>query len=731
MGKGDPITFSNVTSAGNTIKASATAPSGGEFDYHISLKCVDISTSASFTGTAEVRLTYDEIGVDESAYRMFHNTGSGWEDITTSIDTENNVITGQATSLSEFMVIYPIPKINSVDPSWGLRNTTVDADLHGYGFWEKPGQKLIVKLRHGEEAIDATDVVVHDLYHVSCRFPLPPDAALDYWDVHVESPDGYESTLSRGLRAMDPMPTPTVTSTDPGYGQRGTENLQVDIMGTGFWEAFPAYPAAWLSRDGEPDIVGTLYGFYSSTKVRYEFDLPADAYSGAWDVHLRNPDGKEATLVGGFMITGALPPPTIASVTPDSGAVGETVVITDLAGTGFWGKPFVCLRHAKEGQGVAYNPIWATDIVVQGPERITCKFPLYANRAPGSWNVFIRNQDNQEATLAGGFTITSPPPPTVTGITPNSGAQGATVAVTDLAGKGFYGTPTVKLKKAGQAADITATGVTVQSPNRITCSLPIPAAAATGAWDVVVINPDNQEATLDGGFTVAAGGGGGNTPPGSDVEVDLGGGMEATFEGVTVGGETTATPQPDPSLANFHILGGSCYDISTTATYAGTILVTLPYDEGALTVPETSLRMLHEEGGGWVDVTKSLDTAADTITGEVDSLSAFTVGWKAADTWYLAEGCTEGGMKTWVLVQNPNPDAVTVDLTFMTSQGKVDGPQGFEIAGNSRHSFNLGELVTDWNVSTKVVSHGGDVICERAMYGNDGAWAHDSVGFTP
>ncbi len=70
-------------------------------------------------------------------------------------------------------------------------------------------------------------------------------------------------------------------------------------------------------------------------------------------------------------------------------------------------------------------------------------------------------------------------------------------------------------------------------------------------------------------------------------------------------------------------------------------------------------------------------------------------------------------------------------IYFMTTQGKVDGPQGFEIAGKSRHSFDLNELVMDWNVSTKVTSHGGDVICERAMYGNDDAWAHDSAAHTP
>jgi hypothetical protein len=106
--------------------------------------------------------------------------------------------------------------------------------------------------------------------------------------------------------------------------------------------------------------------------------------------------------------------------------------------------------------------------------------------------------------------------------------------------------------------------------------------------------------------------------------------------------------------------------------------------------------------------------------------------WRATfpSTWYLAEGCTEGGMETFALVQNPNPYAVTVDVDFMTTTGIVLGPQDFPVPANSRVSFNVNSLVTDWNVSTMVTPTGGDVICERSMYGNDRTWAHDSIGVT-
>ncbi len=97
-------------------------------------------------------------------------------------------------------------------------------------------------------------------------------------------------------------------------------------------------------------------------------------------------------------------------------------------------------------------------------------------------------------------------------------------------------------------------------------------------------------------------------------------------------------------------------------------------------------------------------------------------------TWYLAEGSTGEGFETWVLVQNPNPGAVTVDLDFMTSTGEHAGPHDVTIPAGSRKSFKLNDYVTDYNVSTMVTASGG-VICERAMYGNDRTWATDSIGY--
>jgi hypothetical protein len=99
------------------------------------------------------------------------------------------------------------------------------------------------------------------------------------------------------------------------------------------------------------------------------------------------------------------------------------------------------------------------------------------------------------------------------------------------------------------------------------------------------------------------------------------------------------------------------------------------------------------------------------------------------DTWYLAEGCTNGGFETWVLVQNPGDSTASVDLTFMTEAGQKPGPH-LDLAPHTRQSVDVSKTIpNDWSVSTKVTSK-QPVIAERAVYWNNRIEGHDSIGTT-
>ena len=101
--------------------------------------------------------------------------------------------------------------------------------------------------------------------------------------------------------------------------------------------------------------------------------------------------------------------------------------------------------------------------------------------------------------------------------------------------------------------------------------------------------------------------------------------------------------------------------------------------------------------------------------------------------WYMAEGSTGGGMQTYVLVQNPTDEDVSVNLSFQTDSGRVvpDDLQGVTVPAKSRRTFPLGMWVTTYDVSTVAVEPvQGEIVCERAMYEGGGAWATDSIGTT-
>mgnify|MGYP006287679613 CR=1 FL=1 len=197
-----------------------------------------------------------------------------------------------------------------------------------------------------------------------------------------------------------------------------------------------------------------------------------------------------------LVTSGALARTTVTGITPATGVNTGTVRITDLAGTHFQSGATVKLTKLGQESIIADSPTVVSDW------QITCTFDL-RGVATGRWNVVVVNPDSRSGTLADGFTVGAPPgAPTVTSITPASGVNTGTVGITDLAGTNFQSGATLKLTKPGQA-DITANSPTVVSQSQMTCTFDLDG-AVTGAWNVVVTNPDTYVGTLTAGFTVNA-----------------------------------------------------------------------------------------------------------------------------------------------------------------------------------------------------------------------------------
>ena len=98
-------------------------------------------------------------------------------------------------------------------------------------------------------------------------------------------------------------------------------------------------------------------------------------------------------------------------------------------------------------------------------------------------------------------------------------------------------------------------------------------------------------------------------------------------------------------------------------------------------------------------------------------------------TWYLAEGFTGSGFGTYILIQNPNALASTVDVTYMLQGGGTLTRQ-HTVPANARYTIvaqDPAEVGPDQAFSTKLVGS-QPIIVERAMY--FGADGHDTIGVT-
>jgi len=99
-----------------------------------------------------------------------------------------------------------------------------------------------------------------------------------------------------------------------------------------------------------------------------------------------------------------------------------------------------------------------------------------------------------------------------------------------------------------------------------------------------------------------------------------------------------------------------------------------------------------------------------------------------AKEYYLAEGTTDWGFTTYVLVQNPNSSKATVNITYMTPKGPVAQP-AFTMDPNSRKTINVNQVVPAKDLSIDVKGS-LPIIAERAMYWDKGTGeaCHDSIG---
>ncbi len=444
-----PVSITDLHGAGFVAGSTVALTRAGETDIS--------ATGVSLAGSTQIACAFNLLGKATGYWDIVVTTGAFSRTLASAFEIR-------------------LMRVTSVTPDAGYNTGPISiTNLSGAGF---VAGSTVALTRAGETDISATSVNVIASTQITCAFDLLGKAT-GYWNIVVTT-GAFSQTLTNTfeVRLMQ------VTSVTPDTGYNTGPVSITDLHGAGF----VAGSTVALTRAGETDISATSVNVIASTRIACAFNLLGKA-TGYWDIVVTT-GAFSRTLNSGFNISLM----QVVSVTPGYGYNTGPVSITNLSGAGFVAGSTVALARAGE------TAIAATSVNMIASTQIACAFNLLG-KATGYWDIVVTTGAFSR-TLAGVFEIK---PMFITSVTPITGYNTGSVAITDLRGEGFSGGGiTVKLARADES-DISATSVSVIGSTQITCALNL-VGKATGYWDVVVSTggAGSLSATLPSGFFVNA-----------------------------------------------------------------------------------------------------------------------------------------------------------------------------------------------------------------------------------
>jgi hypothetical protein len=455
--------------------------------------------------------------------------------------------------------------------------------------------------------------------------------------------DGTSASTSLNLPIL-----PAISSVSPNTAAPGA-SLTVSVTGTNFQSGATASFGA--------DVTVSSTTFVSSTQLSVALTIGTGAALGARDMTVVNGDGQVVIKSGGFTIVP--PPPTITlaflgksrdkvgpsptAFAPD-GALDGTFRVTVQGG--IWPRTVTKLDLRQTSGGGIWDTDPATSYWALGTTTSldgalvnagngTVSLPVADG---GAFFVFAADLSPTPFSSGAGFTLTAnfadgtsatttitlPQMPSITAVSPNTGAPGASLTVT-VTGTNFQSGATSSF-----GAGIMVNSTTFVSSTQLSVAIAIDSAATMGARDVTVTS-------------------GGQT-------------------GTRVAGFTVSPPAPTLSLAFLGKLrdkvGANPTTYSADGALDGTFRLTLQSGSGARTLTRLELRR-NGGGGTW-------DTDAATSFWALGVAAGLDSALLNAGNGAVSAAIADGGA-VHVFAGDPNPPAFTSGSGFTVTANFADG----------------------------------------------------------
>ncbi len=478
--------------ASDKITFTATAPNISS----LSPTAGAVGTSVTISGTAF------GIATGTVSFNGTAATVSSWSDTSIAVQVPTGATTGPVTVTAGGVVsngvtftVVPPPVVSSVAPLSGTAGTAVTISGSNFG------------TATGTVKFNGTTASITSWSSTSITTSVPA----------LATSGGLVVTTSIGIASNSTsftIPAPNISNISPGTARAGTP---VTISGTNFGSV-----AGTVTFNG---IAGSPTS-WSNTQIAVP--VPATATTGPVIVT----QGGASNSVNFTVI----PPPSISSLTPASGPVNTVVTI---AGSGF-GIPQG--TSVVKFNGTVATPIsWSDSSIV---------VPAPAGATTGPVTIVAGG------TTSNGVTFTVTPGPSITSLSPASGAAGTAVTIS---GQNFGAS------QGGSVVRFNGAAAAVSSWSATSIGVSVPNAATTGPVTVTV----NGQASNGSAFTVNTGGTLSGSVTNSSGGAAISGATVQAMQAGVVKSSATTLANGSYSIAN---LSAGGYDVQVSASGFGTAL---------------------------------------------------------------------------------------------------------------------------------------------------------------
>lgn len=366
----DSLTTPTVMAQGTFIGGAATEPSKSQFTHWRNVYDTPweyVTNPSSSNGDSAVSLTWYEVTLAPGQskeyvtyYGLGSMTGAGNDDIALQLTGPAQLsVVQNAYSPNPFTIVAYVENKNETRD---LTNVRATLNLPAGLVNKTPLSQNIAAIPRGETRQVSWQVTAKNQY---------AKRNLTY-QVTASGSKIKSQTAKRSIILPALSTNPLIFSIAPASGVVGTSNIKVTITGDNF------YPnTTFTLKQGTASLPLTKKTYISATKMTVNVSIPAGTKNGAWNLTVRNFNGKTTQATGIFTVQN--PVPVITTISPATrvhGTTGFTLTVT--------GNKFV------PGSKVRWNGVVKSTVYVS-PTQLQATIPAADIATAGSRAVTVIN----------------------------------------------------------------------------------------------------------------------------------------------------------------------------------------------------------------------------------------------------------------------------------------------------------------------------------------------------